>query len=324
MADGTRSSELPHAAGGVPAANGPMFLDRRATAAATGFPALVDALELAAKQYDAGLIKSPARISVPLAGEGVSLSMPASGPDISIHKLVNVQPANGAKGLPTIQGIVTVCDAETGKPLCFLDGPELTGRRTAGISLLGMRTFVHGDVGCVLLIGTGTQASFHLAGIAAVYPRCRVLVRGIDAAAERAFCRAHQPMHAALAPCPSRIPDDAQVVITLTTSKQVVYNEPALQGRLIIGIGAFTPEMAEIGRTALSGSDIIVDDLVGTRQEAGDLLQAGLDWSLVRPIAAAFGVKSQTRPVVFKSVGTAAWDLAAARVALACLGAADR
>lgn len=302
----------------------PAFLDRAATAEATPFAALVDALELAAGQYLEGRIRSPARIAVPLAGEGVSLSMPAGAPDISIHKLVNVQPANGSRGLPTIMGIVTVCDAQTGEPLCFLDGPELTGRRTAGISLLAIRTLGPPGIRCALLIGTGVQAAHHLAAFAAVHPECRVLVRGKDAASAQAFCERHRRVHAALAPCPQRIPEDVQVVITLTTSKQVVYDEPASAGRLVIGVGAFKPEMAEIGRVTLSGSDIFVDDPVGARHEAGDLLQAGVDWARVQPLAAALGQRRGTRPVVFKSVGSAAWDLAASRVALASLDGLKR
>jgi 1-piperideine-2-carboxylate/1-pyrroline-2-carboxylate reductase [NAD(P)H] len=301
----------------------PRALDRSATAAAIGFPELVDALQLAATQYHAGLIRSPARLGVPLRGDGVSLSMLASAPDVAIHKLVNVQPANRADGLPTIQGIVTICDAASGRPLCFLDGPEVTGRRTAGLSMLAIRAFLPARPGCLLLIGTGVQAAFHVAALAALHPQCRVLVRGRNAGREREFCNAHEKIHARLAPCPSRIPDDVQVVIAATTSRQPVYDEVPVAGRLVIGIGAFTPEMAEIGRNTLSASDIFVDDPAGARHEAGDLLQAGTDWSRVKPLALAFGNVPVTRPAVFKSVGSAAWDLAAARVALASLGIAN-
>lgn len=85
----------------------------------------------------------------------------------------------------------------------------------------------------------------------------------------------------------------------------------------MIGVGAFKPEMAEIGATTLTGSDLYADDLIGAQHEAGDLMRAGIDWKLVVPLGDLLEQKiDHTRPVVFKSVGTAAWDLAAARVAM--------
>jgi 1-piperideine-2-carboxylate/1-pyrroline-2-carboxylate reductase [NAD(P)H] len=112
------------------------------------------------------------------------------------------------------------------------------------------------------------------------------------------------------------VPENIQVVITLTTSTIAVYDEQAIAGKLIIGVGAFKPEMAEIGKTTLFGSDIYVDDPVGAHHEAGDLIQAGIDWDKTRSLATALTEKPDlSRPIVFKSVGTGAWDLAACRVA---------
>jgi len=297
----------------------PVTWSRAATAAAIPFGPLVDALAAAAVEHHKGLINSPERLSVPLAGEGVCLSMPASASDIAIHKLVNVQPANAQLGAATLQGVVTVSDAHTGQVLCFLDGPEVTGRRTSGISLLGIRIFLPAPPEEILLIGTGAQAAYHLAGIAALHPACRVLIRGTDRTKEEAFCRQHAAMHYSLAPCPARIPDSVRVVIALTTSKEIVYDLPASRERLVIGAGAFKPEMAEIGAATLRDSLLFVDDPGGARHEAGDLIRADVDWKRVLPLAAAISDPPSGHPVVLKSVGAAAWDLAAARVALARL-----
>ena len=73
-------------------------------------------------------------------------------------------------------------------------------------------------------------------------------------------------------------------------------------------------------------SDVFVDDRAGARHEAGDLIQAGIDWDEVRSLASALGAQATTdtgikRPVMFKSVGCAAWDLAACRVVRAMLDA---
>ena len=295
------------------------FRDRARTAAAIPFGPLVDALAVAAVQFLRGEIRSPERLSVPLAGDGVSLSMPASAADIAIHKLVNVQPANTEAKLPSLHGVVTVSDSRTGRPLCFLDGPELTGRRTAGISLLGIRAFLRRAPARVLLIGTGAQSGYHVAGFHALYPACQIVVRGTGRAREEAFCQAWRGVHPAIAPCPAQIPGDVDVVITLTTSKQIVYDEAALPSRLVIGVGAFKPDMAEIGAATLRASRIYADDPAGARHEAGDLIRANVEWSEVMPLAQALNGNHPDAPVVLKSVGTAAWDLAAARVALRAL-----
>jgi 1-piperideine-2-carboxylate/1-pyrroline-2-carboxylate reductase [NAD(P)H] len=301
-------------------ANQITVLDKARTAELLDFERLVDAIADAAAEYEAGQIHSPERMVVPLGQGGVLLSMPATARDISIHKLVTVQPANTKRHLPTIHGTVTVCDTETGKPICMLDGPGVTGRRTAAVTLLAIRTLLKKSPREVLLIGTGAQARFHLQALHRVYPTAIVWVRGLDSAASAAFCESCKDVHKLLVPFEQKISPAVDVVITVTTSTKAVYDEIPAPGRLVIGVGAFKPEMAELGKVTLDGSDIYADDPAGARHEAGDLLQAGVDWTRVRSLCAALnGAVDASRPIVFKSVGTAAWDLAAARVALEVL-----
>lgn len=297
-----------------------VICDRLRTAQMLDFRALVEAVAAAAQAYESGRLISPERSVVPLGRGGVMLSMPATAPDIGIHKLVNVQPANAERQLPTLHAAVTVCDAATGKLLCLLDGIEVTGRRTAAVSMLAIERLLGKNPEAVLLVGTGVQARYHLQALQALFPDCRVWVRGRDMASSRRFSDGVRALHERVEPCPPEVPEGVDVVITLTTSTEPVYNEPARPGRLIIGVGAFKPEMAEIGKTTLDGSDLYADDPAGARHEAGDLMRAGIDWSTVRSLGALLGqTPDRSRPAVFKSVGTAAWDLAAARVALKAL-----
>jgi 1-piperideine-2-carboxylate/1-pyrroline-2-carboxylate reductase [NAD(P)H] len=145
-------------------------------------------------------------------------------------------------------------------------------------------------------------------------------VKGSSAARAQAFCATH----AGVTPLPDdAIPDAVDVVIAATTSKTPVYTLAPKPGRLVIGVGAFTPEMTEIAAATVLASDVFVDDPAGARHEAGDLIQAGIDWNTVQPLAGALrGDARIGRPVVFKSVGCAAWDLAACRVVRDMLGAA--
>jgi 1-piperideine-2-carboxylate/1-pyrroline-2-carboxylate reductase [NAD(P)H] len=291
--------------------------DAEQTAQLLPFHALVDAIEKAAIEFEAGLIQSPTRMAVPMGSGGTLLSMPATAHDIAIHKLVSVQPQNLNLNLPTIHGIVTVCDAATGRPLLLLDGSTVTGRRTAAVSMIAARTLLGGDPESLMLIGTGVQAAHHVEALHALFPRSQVWIRGLNFTNSLQFCESMRARHARLSPCPAEIPDDVDAVLTVTTSTEPVYDERPIVGRVVIGIGAFKPEMAEIGKRTLAGGEIYADDPAGAEHEAGDLIRAGVDWTKVRSL----GWLLRNRPcgvgsAVFKSVGTAAWDLAASRVAL--------
>lgn len=302
------------------------IFDASATAQRIPYASLVDALKRASLDYAKQRIASPERLVVPLNEGGIMLSMPATAPDLAIHKLVNVCAGNRARELPTIHGQVMAFDADTGETLFILDGPTVTGRRTAAMSMLGVETFAASTPREFLLIGTGTQALNHLEAIGQLYPDARVWVKGSAPARAAAFCAAYgataggkvrdlQPLSTGDdAPIPASI----DVVIALTTSKQAVYDETARAGRLVIGVGAFTPAMVEIGAHTLAGSALYVDDPAGAKHEAGDFIQAGVDWATVQGIASVLDQsvpRPAEKPVVFKTVGCAAWDLAACRVA---------
>ncbi|MCX5537988.1 delta(1)-pyrroline-2-carboxylate reductase family protein [Paraburkholderia sp. CNPSo 3076] len=291
--------------------------DAAATARLLDFGVLLDALATAAQDHDAGRIHAPVRTGVPLKGNGVMLSMPASAEDIAIHKLVSVCPANTALGMPTIFGAVTVCHGATGQPEFILDGPTVTGRRTAALSMLGVRLFHPGAPRAFLVIGTGQQARFHAEAIGALYPAATLYVKGRTEASEAAL-RAHFAQSGVdVTPAHGAVPQEVDVVIAATTSKTPVYDDAASQDRLVIGVGAFTPDAAEIAQGTVRASRVFVDDLAAAREEAGDLLQAGVDWANVRTIgsAVANGAAHDGRPVLLKTVGSGAWDLAACRVA---------
>lgn len=286
------------------------------TAELLGFQALIDELAIAAAQYEQGLILSPERLVVPLGQGGVMLSMPATAADIGIHKLVNVQPGNARHGLATIHGLVTVCDAQTGQPLFALDGPEVTGRRTAAVTLLALRELAPQPPREILLFGTGAQARHHVQAFSEIHPDTKVWVRGTDPRTAAAFSDSLRGVHPHIAACPDTLPEAVDVVVMVTTSTAPLYDEPARPGRLVIGVGAFRPDMAEIGQTTLDGSVLFSDDPAGARHEAGDLLRAGIDWGRVRSLGSLLQEGPGSHgPFVFKSVGTGAWDLAAARVA---------
>jgi len=296
-------------------------LDSAETAAVLPYQRLVDVLRETVIEYGRGRIVSPERMVVPLQDGGVMLSMPSSASDIAIHKLVNVCPTNVDRRIPTINGEVVAYDAVTGQALFHLDGPTVTGRRTAAVTILGIKTFLPSTPKAILIIGTGKQAANHVEALATLFPRTDLYAKGITEIETRNFVEALGKAAPRLKAVTNSVPDEVDVVVTVTTSRKPVYTSKATEGRLVIGVGAFMPEMVEIGKETIEGSFVVADDPAGARHEAGDLIQAGYDWNSVHGLADALeGKLKPTGPVFFKSVGCAAWDLAACRVARASLG----
>jgi 1-piperideine-2-carboxylate/1-pyrroline-2-carboxylate reductase [NAD(P)H] len=295
------------------------IFDADATARVTPFSQLVDALRSVCVEYAQGALASPARLVVPLNDGGAMLSMPAAASDLAIHKLVTVCPRNREQGRPAIHGQVIAWDPDTGEARFALDGPTVTGRRTAAITMLAIRTLMPAAPRDVLLIGTGTQSAYHAQAFSEVFPSTKVRVRGSSYARAKAFCAAHGAAAPTLEPVDdAEIPVSIDVVVTLTSSKLAVYDEAPRRDRLVVGVGAFTPDAVEIGAKTVLGSTLLVDDLTGAQHEAGDFIQAGVDWARVVTLASVLdkGMAAHTLvPAVFKSVGCAAWDLAACRVA---------
>jgi len=303
------------------------ILNAEQTARILPYDKLVPAIAAAAQQLASGEINAPDRLVVGMGGSGVLLCMPAVAKDVSVTKLITVHGDNARHGLPAIQGEVTVFDTATGRRLALLDGPTVTARRTAAVTLHGIGLLAPATPASALLIGTGVQAGAHVDALLTHFGirQFRIVSRNADNA--KAFCAnlaKRYPDISAEAVTLAELPSacqDTDLVIALTTSTSPVIPAQLPARTMAIGVGAFKPEMAELPAELLHARAIIVDHLAGAKHEAGDLLRANIDWSKVRDIANAAdsGTASRALTPVLKTVGHAAWDLAAARVAAASL-----
>jgi 1-piperideine-2-carboxylate/1-pyrroline-2-carboxylate reductase [NAD(P)H] len=110
------------------------------------------------------------------------------------------------------------------------------------------------------------------------------------------------------------------LIVTATTSREPVLSEGVRDGAFVAAVGSFEPEAAELPPGLISGSAVVVDTIEGAREEAGDLIRAerarAFRWADAIPFEDALQKNERpTGTVVFKSVGHALWDLAAARAA---------
>ena len=290
------------------------------TAERLPYPAL--AAEIAALLRDPA-VQVPPRLVQPLPGGGSLFVMPALDGRIAITKLISYTPANAGTGRAAIQGDVVVFDIATGQRRLVLDGPAVTARRTAAVSLLAAQTLAPNLRGPLLIVGAGVQGRAHLEAFAAGLGIEEVHIASGSAASAQALAAHARTLglraqtvsdpDAALAACP--------LAVTGTPARGVVLRASPRPDAFIAAVGAFTPGMVELApglcRDVAARGRVVVDTR-DADHEAGDLLQAGLDvaqFATLQDVLPPHPGRTDG-PVLFKSCGWAGWDLAAARLAL--------
>jgi alanine dehydrogenase len=294
---------------------------------------VVEAMAAAFRRYGGGACEVPARSATPVGQDGVLLTMPAAFSDGAQRglgvKQVSVYPGNRARGHPTLYATYLLMDGASGKPLALLEGTYLTGIRTGATSALASRLLARPDARRVACFGAGVQARFQLLCLAALRPLDRVDVIGRNPQRARAFA---ESMCAALGipvePCvdPHRAARQAHLIVCATTSPTpVVFGADLGPGTHVDAVGAFRPTDRELDGEAIRRARVVVDTYAGALEEAGDVLipmgEGIIDRAHVRAELAEVvtgrcpGRTSDEEITVFKSVGFALEDLAAARLA---------
>ena len=298
-----------------------LLLDAAQTAARLPYAGLVEALT---RLLMDSTVQVPPRQVLGLPGGGSLFLMPALDARTAITKLITFTPANAGLGLPTIQGDVVVFDVASGQRRLVLDGPTVTARRTAAVTLLAAQRLAPCRQGPLLIVGAGVQGKAHLEAFAEGLGVREAMVHSRSAASAQALvqhakalglkARVVEDADAALADCP--------IAVTCTPASAVVLRAPPRGDAFLAAVGAFTPAMVELAPELcrhFAAHGTVVVDTADAAHEAGDLLQAGLDvsrFASLGEVVRAGNFRAQG-PVLFKSCGWAGWDLAAARTALA-------
>jgi len=300
-------------------------LDAAATAARLPWSDLAD--EITALLKDPTVVV-PQRAVLPLAKGGSLFVMPATDQSVAMTKLITFTPGNAGTERPSIQGDVVVFDIATGERRLVLDGPTVTARRTAAVSLLAARHLAQVPQGPLLIVGAGVQGLAHAEAFIYGLGVREVWIASRSSASAQALAaqvrrlgvddvRVVADADAAVPHCP--------LIATCTTASALVLSAPPRPDAFLAAVGAFTPAMAELAPALcqhVARHGRILVDTSDALHEAGDLLQAGLDVAalptlgeMVRSLGAA-APERRSGPVLFKSCGWAGWDLAAARLAL--------
>lgn len=304
-----------------------------------GFSEVIAALEFeplieALRQAFRGDVTAPLRQhhAIPQPGgqrDVALLVMPAweKGRHIGV-KIVTVFPDNPAAGRPSVSGTYLLMDARTGESLMVFDAQALTLRRTAAASALAARYLARPDCERLLMVGTGALVPHLLEAHAAVRPIRNVLIWGRDPekAARLAHCLDRRSLKVAATTDLEGAVRGAHVISCATMAM-----EPIIKGNwLPLGVhldlvGGFTPAMREADDEVVRRARVFVDTREGALREAGDILQPIASGILREDDIAAdlfelakgsrAGRRFHDQITLFKSVGTAVEDLAAAGLA---------
>ncbi len=299
-------------------------LDADSTAALLPWAALADEIEVLLQQtQNSQSVSVPPRIVMPTTAGNCLFCMPATDGKVAMTKLISFTPGNAAAGRPTIQGDIVVFDALTGERQLILDGPTITARRTAAVSLLAARRLAPSPQGPLLIIGAGVQGLAHLQAFAAGLGTREVWVHSRSSASAQKLVQQARDMGliAQEASDLAQAVRHCSLIVTCTPAQAVVLHEAPRSDAFVCAVGAFTPQMVELSPELclhFQEQGSVVVDTEDAVHEAGDLLQAGMDVASLPTLAHVVQQNWQrpTGPVLFKSCGWGGWDLAATRLAL--------
>ncbi len=297
--------------------------------AALDWDSLIERLRQAFRRGAEVPVRHHHEIANPGGPEGTLLLMPAwqSGRHIGV-KVVTIFPDNGEQGLPSVMAAYLLLDGKTGSPIALIDGPTLTLKRTAAASALASGYLSRPDCERLLMVGTGALAPYLVSAHAAVRPICNVLIwgRAPDKAAKLAKRLDRADFRVAATEDLEAAAQGADIISCATLSRDpLVRGDWLWPGQHLDLVGAFRPDMRESDDQAIRRARVFVDTRDGATKEAGDIVQpiesgaldpadvAGDLFDLTR--GARAGRRYYDQITLFKSVGTALEDLAAAELA---------
>lgn len=292
---------------------------------------LIAAMETALDRFSAGAVRQPLR-SIVDAGRGAFYGvMPASiaEPAALGTKLVSVYHTNAERGLPSHLATIVLHDPETGALSAILDGRYITEARTAAVSAASARHLAREDARVLAILGSGVQARSHLDALARVRSFDEIRVWGRHAGRVTALLHdvpAHARARLVAADSAEAAATGADVIALVTASREPVLRRAWVRdGAHICAVGACRPDQREMETALVRDARVFVDSRAGALAEAGDLVipidEGAIDAShIAAELGDVFGGRAAGRQsaaeiTIFKSLGMAVEDVAAAHLA---------
>ena len=307
-----------------------LLLTRRDVAALLDLDTCIVAVEHAFRLHAQGNLPAPGVLGVHVEGGGfhIKAGVLELGRRYFAAKTNANFPDNPAHhGLPTIQGVLVLADADRGTPLAVMDSMEITTLRTGAATAVAAKHLARADVRTVTIVGCGTQGAVQLRAVRAVRAVERVYACDRDPAVAARFARemaAELGLEVRAMADLTQAARESDVIVTCTPSRAPILGPGDVRaGTLIAAVGADHPEKQEIAPALMAASRIVVD-ILEQAATIGDLHHALAAGLVTRSDVTAElgevvtgrkrGRRSPQETIVFDSTGMALQDVAAAAV----------
>ena len=237
-------------------------------------------------------------------------------------KTVCIAPGNAARGLDSHQGFVALFDGETGETRALFNAGAITAIRTAAVSAVATRLLARPGARRIAILGAGTQGRSHLEAMRAVMDIDRVRAWSRTPGRAASLGKDVDEM-----PSAREAIEGADVIVTATSAREpIIERHWVAEGAHINAVGSSIPTTRELDSATMAAAALFVDRRESTLNESGDYLIAAaegvIDAGAIRAelgellLGRAEGRRSESELTVFKSLGLAVEDLAAAETLL--------
>ena len=296
-------------------------------------PELIASMERALASHAAGQAAQPVRTVLEVGADRNFFGiMPASlqEPRAMGAKLVTVFHRNHDRGLPSHLATIVILDPDTGALIAVMDGRYITEARTAAVSAVSVKYLARADASVLGILGSGVQARSHLEAIRHVRRLSEVRVCSRSAAHREAFAiemTAGTMFPVRAVASPAEAARDADLIVLATASPTPVLSEKDVRaGAHIAAVGACRPDQREMTAGVVARARLFVDSRAAAMKEAGDILLAIGEGAISAdhiagelgelPLGRLAGRTSAGEVTLFKSLGMAIEDVAAAQLVL--------
>ena len=283
--------------------------------------ALVDALASAHADLSAGNASMPPRIAAFAKRDGLLGAMPSYLPSAGLAcKLVTLFPQN--RDRHTHQALICVFDPDNGTPIALMDGTYITATRTAAGSALATRLLARQDARVLAILGAGVQARTHADALRRVRNFEEVLVASRDSA--RAAALAEELGAKAVASFEEAVRGADVVAATTHATEPIVLREWLAPGVHVNSVGANPAGRGEVDTAIFRDALVAVESRASTLAPppaGASEFRDGAPANIVELGELVAGTKpgrtSEDQITLYKSVGVAVQDAAAAALVLA-------
>ena len=238
---------------------------------------VINCIEQGFSDFYDGFFTMPQRSIMEVEG-GTVLSMPCyrkRGKYFTIKVVSAFQPST-KKRTKMIQSSILIFNSKDGSLKACFDGDEITAMRTGAASGVATKFFAAPKSKSLAIFGTGAQAFTQVEAMMCVRPIEKIFVFSRNLMSSKTFSNSvSEILRVNAVPGGLKNLKEVDIICTATPSKKELFTLSNLkEGVHINAIGSFKSDMIEISSDIIKNSKIIVDSVVSSKKEAGDLIQA--------------------------------------------------